>query len=187
MSDHHDDAGLPPADPGARLPELRTELREIAERLLHGEVAGHTLQPTALVHEAWFRMAGPRALRPVDRTHFLALAAPTMRTVLVEHARQRHAREGAPSSVDLTIADDRLGFAIPIDDLLEVDAALSRLGEEHPRLARVVELRFFAGLSEDETARELGITTRAVQRDWARARRRLQLPTADRSGRPDAD
>jgi len=98
-------------------PDLYGELREIADRLLRGEVAGHTLQPTALVHEAWFKLAGPRAPRPVDRAHFLALAARAMRQVLVDHARRRRALKRGGPAVDLTIADDRLGFAIPIDDL----------------------------------------------------------------------
>jgi RNA polymerase sigma factor (TIGR02999 family) len=151
-------------------PRLYAELREIADRLLRNEVVGHTLQPTALVHEAWFKLAGPGAPQPVDRQHFLALAARAMRQVLVDHARRRRALKRGGAAVDLAIADDRLGFAIPLDDLIAVDDALTRLGSQNPRLARVVELRFFAGLSEDETARGLGVTTRTVQRDWAKAR-----------------
>lgn len=164
---------VPPADsPDADelFPRLYGELREIADRLLRGEVTGHTLQPTALVHEAWFKLAGPKAPRPVDRTHFLALAARAMRQVLVDHARKRRALKRGGPTVDLSIADDRLGFSIPLDDLLSVDDALTRLATENARLARVVELRFFAGLSEDETARALDVTTRTVQRDWAKAR-----------------
>jgi RNA polymerase sigma factor (TIGR02999 family) len=161
-------------------PRLYAELREIADRLLRGEVVGHTLQPTALVHEVWFKLAGPNGPRPVDREHFLALAARAMRQVLVDHARRRRAQKRGGASVDLTIADDRLGFAIPLDDLIAVDDALSRLGSRSERLARVVELRFFAGLSEEETARALGVTTRTVQRDWAKARAWLhaELDTA---------
>lgn len=160
-----------PADGAEELfPRLYGELREIANRLLRSEAVGHTLQPTALVHEAWFKLAGPNAPRPVDREHFLALAARAMRQVLVDHARRRRAVKRGGTAIDLTIADDRLGFAIPLDDLIAVDDALTRLGERSERLARVVELRFFAGLSEDETARTLGVTTRTVQRDWAKAR-----------------
>ena len=151
-------------------PQLYAELREIADRLLRGEVTGHTLQPTALVHEAWFKLAGPRAPRPVDRTHFLALAARAMRQVLVDHARRRRALKRGGPAVDLSIADARLGFSLPLDGLLSVDDALTRLAENSPRLARVVELRFFAGLSEDETAKALEVTSRTVQRDWAKAR-----------------
>lgn len=159
-----------PRDAEELFPQLYAELREIADRLLRGEMTGHTLQPTALVHEAWFKLAGPKAPRPVDRTHFLALAARAMRQVLVDHARRRQALKRGEPAVDLSIADDRLGFSIPLDDLLSVDDALTRLADNSPRLARVVELRFFAGLSEEETARALDVTTRTVQRDWAKAR-----------------
>ncbi len=179
--------GRPPLageDAEALFPRLYGELREIADRLLRGELTGHTLQPTALVHEAWFKLAGPRAPEPVDRTHFLALAARAMRQVLVDHARRRRALKRGGPAVDLTIADDRLGFAIPIDDLISVDEALSRLAEGNPRLARVVELRFFAGLSEDETARALDVTTRTVQRDWAKARAWLHAELAGDAGEP---
>ncbi len=152
-------------------PRLYGELREIADRLLRIEAVGHTLQPTALVHEAWFKLAGPNAPRPVDRVHFLAIAARAMRQILVDHARRRLTlKRGGGEAIELAIADDRLGFAVPLDDLIAVDDALTRLAARSERLARVVELRFFAGLSEDETARSLGVTTRTVQRDWAKAR-----------------
>jgi RNA polymerase sigma-70 factor (ECF subfamily) len=165
------DGPMPPSGAAEELfPRLYGELREIADRLLRGEVVGHTLQPTALVHEAWFKLAGPNAPRPVDREHFLALSARAMRQVLVDHARRRRTLKRGGAAVDLTIADDRLGFAIPLDDLIAVDDALSRLGTQNERLARVVDLRFFAGLSEEETARALGVTTRTIQRDWAKAR-----------------
>ena len=170
MTDTADRSAQPNADAEELFPRLYAELREIADRLLRGEVVGHTLQPTALVHEAWFKLAGPSAPRPVDREHFLALSARAMRQVLVDHARRRRTLKRGGASIDLTIADDRLGFAIPLDDLIAVDDALSRLSGQSERLARVVDLRFFAGLSEEETARALGVTTRTVQRDWAKAR-----------------
>lgn len=165
-------------------PSLYVELREIADRLLRSEAVGHTLQPTALVHEAWFKLAGPNAPRPVDREHFLALAARAMRQVLVDHARRRRALKRGGATIDLTIADDRLGFSIPLDDLIAVDEALGRLAERSERLARVVELRFFAGLSEDETARAIGVTTRTVQRDWAKARAWLHAELDDSRDNP---
>jgi RNA polymerase sigma factor (TIGR02999 family) len=175
----------PPDDDAEELfPRLYAELREIAGRLLRGEVVGHTLQPTALVHEAWFKLAGPNAPRPVDREHFLALSARAMRQVLVDHARRRRALKRGGAVVDLTNADDRLGFAIPLDDLIAVDAGLTRLAGHSERLARVVELRFFAGLSEEETARAIGVTTRTVQRDWAKARAWLH---AELDGAPRDD
>ena len=110
----------------------------------------------------------------MDRTHFLALAARAMRQVLVDHARRRRAIKRGGPTVDLSIADDRLGFSIPLDDLLSVDDALTRLASENPRLARVVELRFFAGLSEDETAQALGVRLGTVKSRTARALARLR-------------
>lgn len=149
---------------------LYGELRIIADRLLKREAVGHTLQPTALVHEAWFKLAGTGAPQPVDRAHFLALAARAMRQVLVDSARRRRAAKRGGDAIDVTIGDDRLGLALPLDDLIAVDDALTRLAANDERLARVVELRFFAGLSEEEIAATLNVTTRTVQRDWAKAR-----------------
>jgi RNA polymerase sigma factor (TIGR02999 family) len=163
----------PPDEPESAddlFPRLYGELRQIADRLLRREAVGHTLQPTALVHEAWFKLAGSAAPSPADRAHFLGIAARAMRQVLVDHARRRKALKRGGPAVDLTIADDRLGLAMPIDDLIAVDDALTRLATNNERLARVVELRFFAGMSEDEAAEVLGVTTRTVQRDWAKAR-----------------
>lgn len=163
-------SATPSPDADALFPRLYGELRDIADRLLRREAVGHTLQPTALVHEAWFKLAGPNAPQPVDRAHYLALAARAMRQVLVDHARKRRALKRGGAVPDLTIADDRLGLAMPLDDLIALDDALRELAEHTPRLCRVVELRFFAGLSEDETADVLGVTARTVQRDWAKAR-----------------
>ena len=158
------------ADAEELFPRLYGELREIAGRLIRREAPGHTLQPTALVHEAWFKFAGEHAPQPVDRAHFLALAARAMRQVLVDHARKRRALKRGGPLPDLTIADDRLGMVMPLDDLISLDDALKRLAIHGERLCRVVELRFFAGLSEEEAAEVLGVTTRTVQRDWAKAR-----------------
>ncbi|MEO5800485.1 MAG: ECF-type sigma factor [Gemmatimonadales bacterium] len=149
---------------------LYAELRRIADHLLRREAVGHTLQPTALVHEAWFKLAGPGAPEPVDRGHFLALAARAMRQVLVDSARRRRAAKRKGETVHVSIADGSLNFALPLDDLIAVDDALVRLASNDERLARVVELRFFAGLSEDEIAAALNVTTRTVQRDWVKAR-----------------
>lgn len=182
------DSGIPGppvsgGDAEELFPRLYSELREIADRLLRREAVGHTLQPTALVHEAWFKLAGPNAPRPVDRVHFLAIAARAMRQVLVDHARRRRTRKRGGDTIELAVADDRLGFAVPLDDLIAVDDALTRLAGRSERLARVVELRFFAGLSEDETARALEVTTRTVQRDWAKARAWLHAELdAEREG-----
>lgn len=170
--------GTPTGD-GDLFLRLYAELRVVADRLLRREAPGHTLQPTALVHEAWFKLAGTAAPAVVDRAHYLALAARAMRQVLVDHARRRRAAKRVVAPADITIADDRLGFALPLDDLIAVDDALTRLAEKDERLARVVELRFFAGLGEAEVASTLGVTTRTIQRDWLKARAWLHMQLAD--------
>jgi RNA polymerase sigma factor (TIGR02999 family) len=173
--------GTPTGD-GDLFLRLYAELRVVADRLLRREAPGHTLQPTALVHEAWFKLAGSAAPVVVDRAHYLALAARAMRQVLVDHARRRRATKRAVIPADVLIADDRLGLALPLDDLIAVDEALTRLAAKDERLARVVELRFFAGLGEAEVAAALGVTTRTVQRDWLKARAWLHLQLADDGG-----
>lgn len=170
----------PPTDPStgasgdgpaeAMFLRLYAELRSIAGRLLRREAEGHTLQPTALVHEAWLKLAGEHGLQPTDRQHFLALAARAMRQVLVDSARRRRAAKRGGAAVNITLSDSVSGLAIPLDDLIAVDDALTQLAANDERLARVVELRFFAGLSEEEIAAALEVTTRTVQRDWAKAR-----------------
>lgn len=142
------------------------ELRKIASRHLRGERPGHTLQPTALVHEAYLQLAGQMDKDWQNRSHFYAVAAQLMRRILVDYARSRKAakREGSRRKVELTdalaISDDRL------DEILSIDTALSRLAELDPRQSKVVELRFFGGLTEDEVAEYLQIAPRTVKRDW---------------------
>lgn len=162
--------GAPPLD-GEQdwMPQVYQSLRELARRHLAGERAGQTLSTTALVHEAWlsFSDAAP-SFR--DRAQFYAYAATTMRHILVDRARRRMAqkRGGGEARLDLDAVD------VPVDDaageLLVLDRALDRLGALEPRLARVIELRFFAGLSVEQTAEVLDIVPRSVVRDWARAR-----------------
>jgi len=165
-----------PADE-ASLRELYDELRRLAAARMAGEAAGHTLQPTALVHEAWLRLAGPDGLqsRWTDRTHFFRVAALTMRRVLVDHAR-RHAtgKRGAGA--------DHLPFEeldLPADSadhntrVVLIDDALSRLEQEDAEAARVVTLRFFGGFTHREIAAALEVTERTVERQWAYARARL--------------
>ena len=157
---------------------VHADLRRLASKYLRGERAGHTLQPTALVHEAFLRLGRGDAERAVDRGHFFALAGRAMRQVLVEHARRRGAakRGGADSPVTL---DDRLGVAgrdaeeAGRLDVLAIDQALNRLAELHERQAKVVELRIFGGLTMDEAAEALGVSTPTVQADWLVARRWL--------------
>jgi RNA polymerase sigma factor (TIGR02999 family) len=149
---------------------LYDELRSMAARQLRGEAPGHTLQPTALVHEVYLRLARGREPGASDRAHLLAIAARVMRQVLVNHAlARRTARRGGDRlRIGLDAAVDL--FEERCRDLVALDEALTRLGEEHPRAARVVELRFFGGLTMEETAAALEASVRTVERDWTMAR-----------------
>lgn len=155
------------SDAEARLLELvYPQLRKIATRHLRRERTGHTLQPTALVNEAYLQLAGQREKDWQNRSHFYAVAAQSMRRILVDYARTKKAikRDGSRQQVELTdalvISDDRL------DEILSVDEALGRLAAFDPRRCRVVEMRFFGGMSEAEVADALGVSVRTVKRDW---------------------
>jgi RNA polymerase sigma factor (TIGR02999 family) len=158
------------------MPLVYDELRVIADRQLAGR-AGHaesTLSPTALVHEAYLRLVDQSRARWNDRAHFLALAALAMRHVLVDRAKARCAHKRGGPRRPITLDEQ----AIAVDDqpeaLLQLNEALERLGELDPRLAQVVECRFFGGLTEEEIAAALDVTVRTVQRDWAKARMLLR-------------
>ena len=146
------------------------ELHKIAARLLRTERPDHTLQATALVHEAYVQLLGDDHADWKDRIHFFAAASQSMRRILVDYARARQAakRGGVRHKVELTeslaISEDRL------DQLIVIDEALTRLAEWDPRQCRIVELRFFGGLTEEETAGVLGISPRTVSREWSMAR-----------------
>lgn len=164
------------------VPVVYGELRALAARYLRGERGGHTLQPTSLVNEAFVRLLGPARVRPHDRTHFFALAARTMRRVLVDHAR-RHRAEKRPSPEDrLTLQTALAGAAAPEIDVLALHEALERLAEIHPRQAQLVELRYFSGLSNPEAAEALGVSLATVERDWQVARLWLADRLANRPG-----
>lgn len=145
------------------------ELRRLAAGYLRRERADHTLQPTALVHEAYMRLAAQDGVDWRNREHFVGVAAEMMRRVLVDHARGhgRGKRWGGPR-LPLTEAD---GFAEgEADELVALDEALRRLARRHPQKSRIVELRFFGGLSIEETARILKVSDSTVERDWKFAR-----------------
>jgi RNA polymerase sigma-70 factor (ECF subfamily) len=152
----------------ALLPLVYHELHHLARQLMRGERANHTLQATALLHEAWLRLAEPGAGYN-DRVHFLRVAARAMRHVLVDHARARAAhKRGDGRRLDL----DAQAIAAPDDpaSLLAVDETLARLQALDPQLAQLVELRFFGGLDNPSIAASLGISLRSVERGWRTAR-----------------
>jgi RNA polymerase sigma factor (TIGR02999 family) len=152
------------------VPILHDELRRMAAGYLRRERPDHTLQPTALVNEAYLRLVDQRDLDWKDKAHFLGVAAHLMRLILVDHARARRAekRGGDAGRVPL---EEAVVAAIERDvDLLALDEALGRLGAMDAQLARVVELRYFGGLTTRETAEVLGVSTATVEREWATAR-----------------
>lgn len=157
-------------------PIVYAELKALAARALRGERDGHTLQTTALVNEACLRLLGQRKLEAGNRAQFAALAAQAMRRVLVDHARRRAAAK-RPSS-DQRIAIDEVDLPAAAADLLGLDAALERLAELSPRQAKVVDLKYFAGLELEEIADALAIARPTVVRDWRMARAWLQRELA---------
>ena len=182
-------AAIEAGDPKAAaelLPLVYEELRKLAAARLASEAAGNTLQPTALVHEAFLRLVGPAdAARWDSRGHFFAAAAEAMRRILVDAARrkQREKHGGDRHRVDL---DAALAAAPePRHDLIALDAALTRLAAEDPQAARLVELRHFAGLSVAEAARALGISPRTADRVWAYARAWLHRELTDTAADPE--
>ncbi|MGQ0648107.1 MAG: sigma-70 family RNA polymerase sigma factor [Gemmatimonadaceae bacterium] len=152
------------------------ELRRQAQLALRREDDGHTLQPTALVHEAWLRLGDQHSVRWESRTQFFALAAQMMRRVLVDHARTRRALKRAGGAVQVSLGDvDVLAGRreeTPLDavDMIALDDALSRLAVLDPQKARLVDLRYFAGLSIPEAAAVLGVSQATIGREWAVAR-----------------
>ena len=149
------------------IPLVYRELRAIADRYLARESPGHTLQSTALVHEAYFKLIGQQRMRWQNRAQFFGIAAQMMRRILVDHARHQSRDKRGGSAPKLSL-DDAMAVAAPENqvDLLALDEALTSLAAIDPRGARIVELRFFSGLTLEETAEVLGISTGTVKRDW---------------------
>ena len=164
------------------LPIVREELHRIASAQMRSERPGHTLQPTALVNEAFLRLTGDDQLDWKDKAHFLMLAATTMRRILVEHARARQAEKRGGDRPRVTLTDGLGGATAAGDpvDLLDLEEQLEALRELYDRPARVVELRFFGGLSFEESGHVLGISPRTAQADWYFARAWLQKALRDR-------
>lgn len=155
---------------GELLGAVYDQLRAIAQERMKAENAGHTLQATALVHEAFLRIGQGRCVPFTNRAHFFAAAAEAMRRILIDHARAKAAakRGGGGSRVPLSVVD--LAEDADPAEILALDGALERLERTEPEVAAVVRLRFFAGLSGDETAEALAISARQVDRLWAYAR-----------------
>jgi len=166
----------------ALLPLVYEELRRLAHRHLRNEREDHTLQSTALVHEAYFRLVGQSFPAWEGRAHFFAIAAQLMRQILVDYARSRRASKRG-SGVCTVMLDDIEALPQGKDvDVVALNDALNALAELDPRQTRVVELRFFAGLSSEEISEVMGIGTATVQRDWTAARAWLHREMSRRSG-----
>jgi RNA polymerase sigma factor (TIGR02999 family) len=156
--------------PDELLPLVYDKLKAIARRRMDQERTGHTLQATALVHEAWLRLAGDADVAWSSRAHFYGAAAEAMRRILIEHARSRgrEKRGGRAKRLPLSVVD--LASDPDSDQILALDDAIGRLERQDSRAARIVRLRFYAGLSVDETARALDTSRRTVLREWSFAR-----------------
>ena len=156
--------------PDGVLPVVYGELRRLAAGYLRGERPGHTLQPTALVHEAYMRLKDQRQIDWSNRAQFIGMAAVMMRRILVNHARDRIAdkRGGGAEHVPLTLAGE--GIGTPEIDVLDLHDALNDLSESDPRKGRIVELKFFGGLTTEEIAETLDLSAATVERDWKFAR-----------------
>lgn len=152
------------------LPLVYEELLVIARQRLRDERAHHTLNATALVHEAYMRLVGDDAAAWENRAHFFGAAARAMRQVLIDYARKRGRakRGGDQTRIPLNVVD--LAVEAPVEDVLAVDRAVEKLAVKDPRMAEVVQLRFYAGLSVEETAAALGMSERTVRREWSLAR-----------------
>jgi RNA polymerase sigma factor (TIGR02999 family) len=170
----------------ARLvPVVHEELRDLAARYLSHERPGHTLQPTALVHEAYIRLLGKSpsvdSMNWDSRAHFFGAVARSMRQILINHAVKKRAAKRGGQRQRVALDDALAVFEERTVDIVILDDALDRLAELDPRQGRIVELRFFAGLDVEDTARVLGLSKRTVEREWTVARAWLRLQVA-----PDA-
>lgn len=154
----------------ALVPLVYGELRKIARRCIAGQRSDHTLQPTALVHEAYLRLARHDSADWRDRVHFFAIAAQMMRQILVDHARKRASLKRGGNAVTILVEDAQPASPEKNLDLLALDDAMKQLAALDPRQSQIVELRFFAGLSIEETAEVVNISPATTKREWATAR-----------------
>ena len=152
------------------LPLVYQELRQLAAYRMANEAAGHTLQPTALVHEAWLRLAGENKEQWAGRAQFFAAAAEAMRRILVDRARRRRALKRGGGVAFEALEESRIAGEFPSDQVLAVHEALALLAAEDPPAAELVKLRYFAGLSTAEAAAAMGLPQRSVERLWTFAK-----------------
>ena len=157
-------------DPTSLMPLVYDELRRIAARYISRERPGQTLQATALVNEAFVRLAVERARTFANRTHFLAIAALSMRQILVQRARAKAAAKRGGAPVRVTLDEGLIATTGASIDVLALDEALNRLAAVDPEQAHIVELRYFGGLTVEETAEAVGVSPATVKRQWAMAR-----------------
>ena len=149
------------------VPLVYEDLRRVAHRQLGREGGGHTLQTTALIHEAYLKIAAGGSVSATSRAHFLAIAARAMRQVLVDYARKRKAAKRGGGVISVTLGDEPQPADVSAEDLLALDDALQQLD---PRQRQVIECRFFGGMEETDIAAALGVSERTVRRDWVKAR-----------------
>jgi RNA polymerase sigma factor (TIGR02999 family) len=146
------------------------ELRQLAARKLAKEAPGQTLQPTALVHEAWLKLVGAENRKFENRTHFFAAAAEAMRRILIDRARRRLTQRHGGGYERVELDENRLAAPDADEQLLAIDEALEKLAKEYPQQAQVVKLRYFAGMTNEETAQLLGMSVSTIKNYWAFSR-----------------
>jgi RNA polymerase sigma factor (TIGR02999 family) len=163
------------------IPIVYDDLRRVAARYMRTEQTGHTLQTTALVHEAYVRLIKEQDRTWVNRAHFFAVAAQIMRNLLVDHARAASRSKRGGDKVQVSLDDAPELITIDPEQLVTLDDALNRLADRDPRASRVVELRYFVGLNNEEVAGVLGISEKTVKRDWVAAKAWLQAELRSRA------
>lgn len=161
------------------MPAIYDELRRQAARYLRQERPGHTLQTTALIHEAYVRLVDQRNVQWQNRAHFFGIAAQMMRRILVDHARTKKRAKRGGSDIKVSLDDAAVAVKGQDLDVVAVDEALSRLAKIDEQQSRVVELRFFSGLTVEETAEVMGISPATVKRDWSMAKAWLHRELSD--------
>ena len=152
------------------LPLVYEELRKLAAHKMSHEAAGHTLQPTALVHEAWLRLSGGEGARFENRAHFFGAAAEAMRRILIDRARRKKAQRHGGGQEHVDVHELEIAAPQPDDEMLAVNDALEKFAREEPLKAELVKLRYFAGLTIEETAQVLGLSPATAKRHWVFAR-----------------